>query len=298
MQFKQNSRIIYLAGQVRVLEKRMISIAEYNRLMENNEPRSFINELSDTSYGRFIEKNGFDDGLDKHLISAYNYFRKNISENTVVLDIFFIKNMVADFKNYLKKTEKISSTGSGLAVFFQKVLKRIYEITGRTEEAEDVLNIPDKIIEKALVDTIYEKYVKEIKINSIVKYWRYMVDIKNLLKNINHPAADYYWDGGYIPADFWKVSKITDDVPEKLVIQPYYKKVASESNFVLWEPILKKWLGGLLKDMKKISLSIEPVVSYFLCLMEEMTNLKLIYTGIRMKMSVGEIRKQLNISYI
>ena len=67
--------------------------------------------------------------------------------------------------------------------------------------------------------------------------------------------------------------------------------------WINWELILRRWMGGLIKEMRKITFGPEPVVAYLLSVIEEVFNIRMIYTGINLGLDPAEIRKKLNLGY-
>ncbi len=301
---KQNSEYLFLMGKIRVLEKDLFDYSKFNRLMENRSVPSFLNDLSDSKYHGFIIKDNFEKGLRNYIYFQYDYFRKNMAD-TAILDIFMIKNDILNYINYLKDFKKDEFYESGvfknqwwkvnkLPPFFVKAEYRLKKMLPQ----QDVANAEERIIEKVCMDVVCEEYLKSIQSNMVLNYWKFMIDIKNLLKNINHPQPRYYFSGGNIKESFWKEIKIGEDMPDKLEAQPYIKEALKENSRIKWELILKQWLGGLIKEMRKITFGPEPIVSYFLSIIEEAVNLNLIYTGIRMNFSAIELKENLNLTYV
>lgn len=301
---KQSSRYLFLVGKVRVLEKELFDFARFNRLIENKNIEDFLNDLSDSRYHNFIIKGEFETGLKSYIYSHYDYFRKNMPDSTV-LDIFMIKNDILNYINFFKGLEKDEFyepgvfkgewwKGGRLPLFFRKVEERLKKLL----RSKEISQAQERMIEKVCVDIINEDYIKSIQSSMVLDYWKCMIDIKNLFKNIVHPQGQYYLAGGNIKESFWREVNVNEDIPPKLEAQSYMKKILEEKNRINRELILRRWLGGLVKEMRKITFGPESVVSYFLSIIEEVMNLRLIYTGINLKYSTAEIKGKLNLSYV
>lgn len=301
---KQSARYLFLVGKIRVLENELFDSARFNRLMENKNTEDFLNDLSDSRYRDFIIKGNYETGLKNYIYSQYDYFQKNMHDSTV-LDIFMIRNDILNYINLIKglKEDRCYEPGvfkglwwkeDRLPPFFIKVEERLKKIL----RSKEINRAEEKMIEKVCVDIINEDYIKSISSSMVLKYWKFTVDIKNLLKNVNHPQEQYYFSGGNIEESFWKKVKISEDMPSKLEVQPYMKKVLNEKDRISWELILRRWLGGIFKEMRKITFGPEPVLSYFLSSIEEIFNLNVIYTGINLKLSTDEVKEKMSLTYV
>jgi hypothetical protein len=304
MEIRPSPRNLFLVGKIRALEKELFDSSRFYRLLENKTETSFINDLSDSRYQKYVAENGFERGLKKYSHYIYVFFRENI-DVPAVLDIFMIKRDISNFINYIKgiKAESVYNAGvfsedwwkkDKMPPFFRRVREKLVKIM----EGGDISRTEDRLIEKICLDCLSEEYFRDIKSAMILDYWKYTIDTGNLLRNLNHPQPAYYWSGGNIDERFWENVDVREDIPKKLEVQPYIRDVAVESGYTAWEIRLRKWLSRFLKQMRKISFGNEPILSYFLCLLEEMTNLRLIYTGIRMEMDPRVTRESLNLAYV
>jgi len=301
---KQSSRYLFLVGKIRALEKKLFDSSRFSRLTENKDTKSFLNDLSDSAYHDFIVKENFERGLKKYIHSRYDYFRKNM-QDSAVLDIFMIRNDILNYINYHKGLRGDEFYESGvfdsrwwktnkLPGFFVKVEGRLKKVLG----TKGINEAEERLIEKVCMDEVCDRYIKYIPSRMVLEYWRFMLDIKNLLRNVNNPQERYYFSGGNIKESFWKEVKVSEDIPPKLEVQSYMKRILEERNRIKWEPVLKRWMGYLIKEMRKITFGPEPVVSYFLSIIEEAVNLTLIYTGINLELSDSEIKEKLNLAYV
>ena len=66
----------------------------------------------------------------------------------------------------------------------------------------------------------------------------------------------------------------------------------------VWESKLPLFLGGLMKEMRKITFGPEPIISYLLSLKEEVRNIVMIYIGLKMNMDREIIKQQLCTAYV
>jgi V/A-type H+-transporting ATPase subunit C len=302
--FKPDSSYLFLTGKVKVLEQRLFDFSRFSRLLENENIKNFINDLSDSGYHEFVSHGNFEAGVKEFIYNSYEYLRKKMSDPHV-LDIFMIKDEITNYINHLKDFKKEEFYGSGafkpkwwkikeLPSFFVKAEENIQKKLG----PKDIKNANENLIEKMCMDMVWSDYVNGIKSPMIRNYWNYMIDIKNLIKNINGISGGYYFAGGNIKEEFWKEIVIGEDMPPKVEAQPYTKIIAEESDRSNWELLLKQWLGGFVKEMRKITFGPEPVAAYLISLQEEAYNLNLIYTGIQMEMPKLVIQEKLSMSYV
>jgi hypothetical protein len=301
---KNSSQYLFLTGKVRALEKKLFDASKFNRLTEKEKTKSFLNDLADSGHHDFLIHEDFDKGLRNYIYFHYDYFRKNMADSTV-LDIFMIKRDILNYINHIKNLKKIEFYEPAvfkhdwckekiLPSFFLKVEEKLRKMLGPKE----ISRAGEAIIEYACIEIVQEEFISKLTEGRILDFWKYTIDIKNLLKKINSPQTGYYLKGGNIKQSFWIETKIGEDMPPKVEIQPYIKLIAEEENRMNWEYIIRRWIGSFIKEMRKITFGAEPVVSYLLSIIEESINLRTIYTGIQMGLSPLEIKEKLNLAYV
>lgn len=293
------------------MEKGLFNPAMFDRLIENKTVDGLLNDLSDTKYKQFLNlnKEDFSMGLRKYILSIYLDFRKRISLPGI-LDIFMINEDVINLINYVKNPDLKGIFLPGVFAInwqdekhwpglFHTIERKIVKILNGKPLSEAY----DNLIEKVCMDIVYEKWVKHIRDVLILNYWNYMIDIKNMLINLNHlgvyhPAPVFYFSGGHIEEGFWKHAKVVENIPDKLKIQPFMKYVLGEKEYISWEEKLARFLGKLLREMRRITFGPAPVVSYFLSSLEEIKNLNLIHTGINLELKKEQLKQRLNLAYV
>ncbi|MBN2407678.1 MAG: V-type ATPase subunit [Elusimicrobia bacterium] len=299
---RPGSDYLFLFGAVKVYETRLLGRAEFSRLAENRKEEELVEDLYNTKYKAFIKAGRLVEGLNDYLYLAYSYFKKKVKCG--VFDIFFFHEDILSFINYIRETEKNGNYRSyvfgqkwwnegELPEFFRTVQKKIAEFAS----TKDIKEASDMLLEKIAMELVYERSVKRVKGNRIRDYWKYMIDIKNLLRNINGQNP-YYIKGGNIDGSYWKRCNVRENVPDKIKVQPYMKYVLSEKDMDRWEQKLMKFLGRLVADMRKTAFGPEAAVAYLLSVKEEIRNINTVYTGIKMGMDKETIEEGLNLAYI
>lgn len=300
----QSPEYLFLTGKIRALEKELFDLPRFSRLMEHKDQKDFIDDLADSRYYQFINNKDFERGLSEYIGYNYSYLKKKM-QNSAPLDIFMIRYDILNYINLLKGLEDDSYFEAGVfktqwwkkdkyPVFFIEAEKRIKRMSGTT----DAFGVQEGLIEKVCMDLAYDRLKDSIGSKKVLEYWKYSIDILNLLKNANHPISRHYMGGGNIEETFWKNINVKEEMPGKLTAQSYVKEIMDESNSIMWESKLNRWLGKLIKDMRKMTFGPAPVVSYLLSLIEETKNLKYIHTGINLGMSGESIFEKLNLAYV
>jgi len=298
------NRNLFAAGRVRALESELLDSTAYRRFLENRTEQDFLDALSETGYADYTQQRGFEEGLKYYLNDVYIFLKTN-AEEPAALDIFYLKNDICNFIAALKNSLNENSFQSGVYNFkdweskkFPQIFDQAKTAVIKQKETEDTAEVHDSLIEKICMDIITQQYAAGLKSRAVRNYWMNLIDVSNALKNANHPSADYYFKGGNIEDSYWKSIDLKQDIPDRVENFAFMKSVEGETDVKKWEPAMKKWLSRKLKDMRKITFGVEPLVSYMLSVMEEINNLKLIRTGIRTGMAADEIREFINLSYV
>ncbi len=307
----QNSDYLFLVGKVRVFENKLFDRGRFRRLIETGSRERFIKELSDTKYRLSAERIKNDDNRSNFIIACdgylYEVYRnfKNKVEDSSFLDIFMLESDIADFVDFARGAECKESYCRGvlninwaeaedLSGFFKEAQNKIEKI----QSGASLNEISYFLIEKVCMDMITEKYLKNVQSPALREYRRYYIDTKNLLAKANMNVNDSFLRGGNIDTHFWKRVNISDGIPRKIKSQPYMQNIKSTGNRNLWEPEIRRFLSGLLKNMRKHTFGPEAVTAYMLSIKEEIKNLSLIYTGLGMGLGEDLIKDNLNLAYV
>lgn len=304
----QNSDYLALVGKVRVYETRLFDRGIFHRLIDSGSLQKFTKELSDTKYRRAVEnmKEGdhFITACKGYIYEQYFHFRSKL-HNSVFLDIFMLENDISNFVNFARGAECNESYCRGISGinwaetenlegFFRDAAENLSKI----EPSAALEDFSYSLVEKVCMDMITDRFLKDIQSPALIAYRRYYIDTKNLLTKANNPGEGNYLRGGNFEPGYWDGVDIADGIPRRLKLQPYMKNIDSNKDRNLWEPEIRRFLSGLLKDMRKNTFGPEAIIAYILTLTEEVTNLNLIYTGLGMGLEKDIMKENLNLSYV
>ncbi|MGM0441149.1 MAG: V-type ATPase subunit [Elusimicrobiota bacterium] len=302
MMIEDRSGYLFLIGKVRFLETQILTDADLNRLIENNTEKKLVNDLQDTKYGKYLADYDFNEALEKYIYSCWREFT-NKMENTCILDLFMLKRDVLNFINFKKDFKEDKFFAGGVYNLQREedtvlpgILKKVDQKLKKKSQEKDE-TIPDGLVEKIFMDFIAKDYIEPLEGGLLKNYWKDMVDINNLLKNVNHETPQDYWAGGNIEQSFWEKVKIESEIPRKLSSKKYMKAIESQKDPVEWELKLEEFLLKYINSMRKITFGPEAAVALLLSLFTEAKNLNMIKAGINLELDKKEIRDNLILGY-
>ncbi|MEA3507251.1 MAG: V-type ATPase subunit [Elusimicrobiota bacterium] len=304
----QSSDYLSLVGKVCVYETGLFDRGVFHRLIDSGSLLKFTKELSDTKYRRAVESmkegNHFISACKGYIYAQYFHFRSKLHDSKF-LDIFMLENDISNFVNFARGAECNESYCRGIsginwaeAENLEGFFRDAAENLSKIEPAAALEDFSYSLVEKVCMDMVTDRFLENISSRAIKAYRRYYIDTKNLLTKANNPEGEIYLKGGNFEPGYWESVDIAGGIPRRLKLQPYMKNIRSSKDRTLWEPEIRRFLSGFLKDMRKNTFGPEAIIAYILTLTEEVTNLNLIYTGLGMGLEKDIMKENLNLSYV
>ena len=295
---------LFLEGKLKVYENRLFSRSRFVRLCENSSAEAFLNDLSDTEYGKLRNEKRFPMIAYGPVLGAYAYLKKQLPEEDI-LDAFMVMGELRGPVRFFSGTpapgeriEGVFSMNWNMESVMPPVMKKIvYNLRKKGYRPED--NDGGLIAENEGMTYYYENVVKNCKTASVREYWQDNIDMKNILMNLSRPVKErVYSEGGFISPYFLRDVELSERIPEKILSHLYMKGIQSSDPIEKIEQKFRAYNGRKIKEMRRASFSIAPVVAYILALKEEARNLIAIHTGLSAGMAREEILPALNLDYV
>lgn len=301
---ENKSDYLFLVGKIRVLENQMIDRFGFYRLADNSSVEGFLSDLSDSPYKDYVGADDLGYALKEYVYKQYSYLKKKM-DSPVYLDLFMMGGDISNIISFIKQADSDAEYVPGimpvgwwekeaLPEFVKKVQYKLQKISSSTELAR----VSAAAVESVSSDVICETVIGHVKNQRIRDYWGKLIDIKNYFLNRNGTSESNYLAGGSISKNFWKKLDLSGEIPAKLAAQPFFRTFEKTGNIAEAESAARKYMGTLIKEMRKTPFGPEPLTAYLLGIIEETANLMHIYTGISMGFEPNEIKEGVNLAYV
>jgi len=324
----------YAVARIRVLETRLLTREQVERLIEADSPDEVLRRLGDSRYASYIAEAGesldFEAMLDKEAL-ALRRLMGEITPDPVLTDAFFLPYDYHNVKVYVKRqgaggevADLISLAGtippaklkeavsnhdySGLPPAMRGGLQAVDEQTSMAVDPQRTDTILDQALYAQIFDSlgqgsahdfVRDLFVKEadrINLRTLLRAKRDESDLKVL--------TDSLLPGGTIEPSFW--AKALDMPLELLAEEPTVKRLSMDEGVRFYEKTGRMTVFERLMDMAQMEkvraarhnpFGIEPVIGYLLAVENELKLIRLIMVAKTNHIPEDKLRERLRDVY-
>lgn len=317
----EDARYAFAVGRVRWREARMLTRAQFDRLLDARTENQIISALADTPYGE-LRAEDVDTILSRAAAEEEAFFARYL-EQEPILEFFRAPLLISNLKFVLRRhygagvaDEFFISEGSPSIEEFSKLLE------GETttipewlaEAAGEVIAANYEELDPASIDLILDRAFVERQ-HWLSKGYSFLrallalqVDFTNLLAFLRLKVAEeeqetflrYFLPYGAVALDrfkgWWDAGKEgwVNQIPQV----DAYKNLSLglrelPDSFVLLECQMKEKELGFLLSARYLTFGYEPLVGYALAKREERRNVRRVVTGLRYRLEALTIRKSI-----
>lgn len=305
----ENVEYAFALGRIRALESRLFTTQKIARLIETKDAEDLLKSLTDTHYSQYLPSNPhlyediiknkrkevyplmeiliIDPFLVQVLRLKYDYhnvkvFLKSKIKGEKVPDIYEA-GLLSDFGNIERKEledifeqERYDKLGFGLSEGIEDAISSYYSASGGKDP-----RLLDICIDRSYY-TFLVNNLKNVFFATLVKIEIDLINIKTVfrLKWLNEELsllAKALLDGGYI--DYHEFLGIFEDSVEtwtrKFQATPYYEIIDQRGK----EKFCDDHYLNFLRTTKYMSFGVEPVISYFYAIENELKILRMLFVG-------------------
>ena len=327
----------YAVARIRVLETRLLSRDQVERLIEADSPDEVLRRLSDSRYASYIAEAGesldFEAMLDREALSLRRLMGE-LTPDPVLTDAFFLKYDYHNIKVYVKRQgagvdveELISLAGtippaklkeavanhdySGLNPVMRRGLQAVDEQTSMAVDPQRTDTILDQAMYGQILGSLghgqahdfvrglFTAEVDRINLRTLLRTKRDETDLKTL--------TDSLLPGGSIAASFW--GKALDMPLELLAEEPTVKRLGEGmvEGVRFYEKTGRMTELERRMDMAQMEkaraarhnpFGIEPVIGYLLAVENELKLIRLIMVAKTNRIPEDRLRERLRDVYV
>jgi vacuolar-type H+-ATPase subunit C/Vma6 len=325
--FAQDADFVHGGSQLALLEKEMITQAEYELYRNASNLQELAKLLSDTVYaGRFETGKSIDELIEEDTISYRDDLYSLVPAKVhSLLDAFFRKYDYNNLKISLKtkladreiKPEDLSRAGTMtpeeiIACFdedrkepipFRVDIEGITNLYKREKEMRTVDAICDRAYYSELLDTVYE-----FGDPFLLDYIHQMIDLKNILifircKNTGLPQEKFLLSGGYIDDEAFALQESETGYESVLTTSDFQKyreilvkgveSLQKTGSYAELETSVRNYLISEIMDLQDNFFSMKPFIGYLLAKEHELGLIKKIYIHIKNNIPFGKEKDRL-----
>lgn len=317
----EDARYAFAVGRVRSREARMLTRAQFDRLLDARTENQIISTLADTPYGE-ARAEDIDTMLSRAEIEEEAFFARYL-EQEPLLEFFRAPLLISNLKLVLRRhygagvaDEFFISEGSPAIEEFSKLLEgETNEVPEwLAESAGEVIAANYEELNPASIDLILDRALveRQYRLSKGYSFLRALlalqVDFTNLLAFLRLKVSEEEWGeflGYFLPYGtvaldrfkaWWDAGK-ERWVSEIPVIDSY--KNLSEGlrelprSFVLLERQMKEVEIEFLLTARRLTFGYEPLTGYALAKREERRNVRRVATGLRYNLEPETVRKSI-----
>lgn len=336
--FSDDTRYAFAVGKIKVLETRLLSRAELQRMMEAPSAQEALSVLMDSPYEEFLSTIEsplqFEEALNAELERTYRMI-DDLSQDKELTDIFRVRWDYHNLKVLLKafymgsKPEEVALVPLGLveinlieaaigeeervSLLPDYLAETLMEAQSEYEESQDPQMIDVTVERRAYEDMLKraEGYPNEF----LAGYLRANIDLLNIrnlvrLKFLEGSARlleKVLVEGGLIPKSryFRMLDESIAEIPSLLggtpysdVIGPGVQDLVETGSLTTFEKLMDEYLIDYIKPAKYVAFGIEPLIAYLIAKEHEVKLIRIIMIGKINQLSMDLIGERLREPYV
>lgn len=327
----------YGVARVRVLETKLLSRERIERMVDAPSAADVLRILSETDYASLVAELASPYEYEKLLAQEtkqVHAFIEEISPNTVITDLFFLKYDFHNLKVLLKDkylengadslpiTEMgtipletleagiVSQDYEGLPPFMIPAVEKIDHMFTLRIDPQQI----DIILDRAMYEYIFKVCVKE-KNSFVIEYFRRQVDFINIRSFLRVKRLGRGFD--FLEELFLPYGKLDITFYSDLIDQPYEQLIADlshsfydgiivqgvedftrDGNLTTFERLMDNYLLDYVRAAKANPFGIEPILGYLLAKENEIKLIRIIMVGKINNIPTEKIRERLRDVYV
>lgn len=326
----------YASARIRAREPKLLGISQFDRMIEAPAADEAYKVLTESEYG--VEGDNttgvfaFEELLTDEMKKCYLLLTEIAPQTELVEafqrrhDYFNIKVLLkAEFSGQqipaiLMETGTINSEAmsrmirerdhSELTALMQEVIEQTRDVFSRTQDPQTVDLLLDRASHRQFISDL--KQINSLYLHAIAGI---VTDITNIKMFIRARSLKKSWDfikkllmeGGTIPEKVYLESceKSTDDFVEEIhtsaygeVVRKGWELYKTRKSISALEKQLDDYLMRFVREAKKVTMGVEPLIAYLFAKEAEIRNVRIIMTGKINKLPVELIRERLRESYV
>jgi V/A-type H+-transporting ATPase subunit C len=336
--FSDDTKYAFAVGKIKVLETRLLSRTELQRMLEAPSAQDALAVLMDSPYEQFLSNIGspleFEEALNAELERSYRMI-DSLSQDKGLTDIFRIKWDYHNLKVLLKASylepgvEEAALVPLGLVevdlmrsalaeeertnVLPDYLEETLLEAKAEYEESQDPQMI-DVVVERRMFEDLLER-ASVYPNRFLAGYLRTYIDLNNIrnlvrLKAMNGSARlleKILVEGGAIPKSryFRMLDESIAEIPSLLRGTPYSDVIGSGiQEFVetgaltAFEKLMDDYLIDYIRPAKYVAFGIEPLIAYLIAKEHEIKLIRIIMIGKINQLSMDAISDRLREPYV
>ncbi len=327
----------YAIGRIRVIEKRLLDKAKFDRMIDSKSPVEALKILFEAGYGETSADTGdktfeYEKLLKEEQKNLYSLLRE-ITDESEVFDIFLLRNDYHNIKVILKseflgqedgnnllnsgtlstsyiKTAIRERNFEDLAITMREAIEECIDTFNRIHDPQQV----DLILDKAcfwhmseLADRIGHYFIKDV-LNIIIDLTNINIFLR--LKNLNIVGEflrKSLISGGVIDKNIF-LENMESDIEgflESIKGSPYENVCRAgiddfidKGSLTGFEKLADNYVINFVKKVKYKTLGIEPLIGYFIAKENELKNVRIIMVGKINNIAPDIIRERMRESYV
>jgi V/A-type H+-transporting ATPase subunit C len=317
----EDVRYAFAVGRVRSREARMLTRAQFDRLVDARTENQIVSSLADTPYGE-VRAEDVDTMLSRAEIEEEAFFARYLEQESI-FEFFRAPLLISNLKSALRRyygaqiaDDFFISEGSPSADEFTRFIE------GEASEVPDWLAEPAgqviaanyEELDPASIDLILDRALVERQ-HQLSKGYSFLrallalqVDFTNLLAFLRLKVAEEEWEGfgkallpyGSVGIDrfktWWELGKESwvNQIPQV----DAYKNLSEglrelPRSFILLERQMKERELGFLLSARYLTFGYEPLTGYALVKREERRNVRRVVTGLRYDLEAETVRNSI-----
>jgi len=336
--FSEDTRYAFAVGKIRVLETRLLSRAELQRMMEAPSAQEALSVLMDSPYEEFLSTLSsplqFEEALNAELERTYRMIDK-LSQDKGLTDIFRVRWDYHNLKVLLKafymglEAEDVALVPLGLIeldlikaamgeegrvdLLPDYLRETLSEAQAEYEESHDPQMIDVTVERRAFEDML--KRAEEYPNGFLAGYFRAAIDLLNIrnlvrLKFLESSARlleKVLVEGGLIPKSRYfrmldeniaEIPSLLKGTPYSDVIVPGVQELVETGSLTTFEKLMDEYLIDYIRPAKYVAFGIEPLIAYLIAKEHEVKLIRIIMIGKINQLSMDSISERLREPYV